>query len=40
MKFLQKNTYKNTVLKESQIAAMEEFLDNIKVRVNVMGYKV
>lgn len=40
MKFLQKNTYKNTVLKESQIAAMEEFLDNIKVLVNVMGYKV
>ena len=26
---LTKNTYKNTVLKESQIAAMEEFLDNM-----------
>ena len=37
---LTKNTYKNTVLKESQIAAMEEFLDNIKVLVNAMGYKV
>lgn len=37
---LTKNTYKNTVLKESQIAAMEEFLDNIKVLVNALGYKV
>ena len=39
-KVLTKNTYKNTVLKESQIAAMEEFLDNIKVLVNALGYKV
>ena len=39
-KILTKNTYKNTVLKESQIAAMEEFLDNIKVLVNALGYKV
>lgn len=37
---LTKNTYKNTILKESQIAAMEEFLDNIKVLVNALGYKV
>ena len=37
---LTKNTYKNTVLKESQIAAMEEFLDNIKILINALGYKV
>ncbi|WP_208872903.1 GIY-YIG nuclease family protein [Fretibacterium fastidiosum] len=37
---LTKNTYKNTVLKESQIAAMEEFLENIKVLINTLGYKV
>lgn len=27
---LTKNTYKNTVLKESQVASMEEFVDNVK----------
>lgn len=37
---LTKNTYKNTVLKESQIASMEEFIDNLKVLLNAMGYKV
>ena len=37
---LTKNTYKNTVLKESQIAAMEEFIDNIKVIINALGFKV
>ena len=37
---LTKNTYKNTVLKESQVAAMDEFLDNIKVLINALGYKV
>lgn len=37
---LTKNTYKNTVLKESQVAAMEEFLDDIKVLINALGYKV
>jgi len=37
---LTKNTYKNTVLKESQIAAMEEFIDNIKILINTLGYKV
>ena len=26
---LTKNTYKNTVLKEAQIATMEEFIDNV-----------
>lgn len=39
-KVLTKNTYKNTVLKESQIAVMEEFVDNVKVLINALGYKV
>lgn len=38
-KLLTKNTYKNTVIKESQTASMEEFIDNIKVLINAMGYK-
>ena len=37
---LTKNTYRNTVMKESQIAAMEEFVDNIKVLISALGYKV
>lgn len=37
---LTKNTYRNTVLKESQIAAMEEFIENVKVIINALGYKV
>ena len=37
---LTKNTYKNTVMKESQIAAMEEFIDNVKILLNALGYKV
>ena len=37
---LTKNTYKNTVLKESQIASMEEFVENIKVLMSALGYKV
>ena len=37
---LTKNTYRNTVLKESQIAVMEEFIDNVKVLINALGYKV
>lgn len=37
---LTKNTYSNTVMKESQTAAMEEFIDNIKVLINALGYKV
>ena len=37
---LTKNTYKNTVIKESQIAAMEEFIDNVKILINALGYKV
>lgn len=37
---LTKNTYHNTVIKESQIAIMEEFIDNVKVLINALGYKV
>ncbi len=37
---LTKNTYSNTMLKESQIATMEEFLDNIKILISALGYKV
>lgn len=39
-KVLTKNTYKNTVLKESHTAAMNEFLENIKVLLNALGYKI
>ena len=39
-RLLTRNTYKNTVIKESQIASMEEFIENIKVLINAMGYKV
>lgn len=37
---LTKNTYRNTVMKESQIAIMEEFVDNVKILINALGYKV
>lgn len=37
---LTKNTYRNTVLKESQIAVMEEFVDNVRTLINALGYKV
>lgn len=37
---LTKNTYSKTVLKESQVAAMNEFIDNIKILINTLGYKV
>lgn len=37
---LTKNTYSNTVLKESQIAIMEELIDHAKTLINVLGYKV
>ena len=37
---LTKNTYKNTVLKEAQIASMEEFIDNVRILINTLGYKV
>ncbi len=39
-KVLTKNTYKNTVLKESQIASMEEFVENVKILMSALGYKV
>ena len=35
---LTKATY-NTVLKESEIASMEEFIDNIKVLISALGHK-
>ena len=37
---LTKNTYRNTVIKESQIAVMEEFIDNVKILINALGCKV
>lgn len=37
---LTQNTYRNTVMKESQVAIMEEFIDNVKVLIDVLGYKV
>ena len=37
---LTKNTYRNTVMKESQVAVMEEFVDNVKILINAFGYKV
>lgn len=37
---LTKNTYQNTVLKNSQKAVMEEFIDNVKTLINALGYKV
>lgn len=39
-KVLTKNTYSKTVIKESQAAAMEEFIENIKILINALGYKV
>jgi predicted GIY-YIG superfamily endonuclease len=39
-KILTKNTYANTVMKESEPAVMEEFIDDIKVVINALGYKV
>lgn len=37
---LTKNTYQNTVVKESQKASMEEFIDNIRILISALGYKV
>ena len=37
---LTKVTFGNTVLKESQIASMEEFIDNVKILINTLGYNV
>ena len=33
---LTKNTYRNTVMKESQIAVMEEFIDNVKILISAL----
>ncbi len=37
---LTKNTYSHTVMKESQIAVMNEFIDNVRILINALGYKV
>ncbi len=37
---LTKKTRKNTVIKESQIASMEEFIENIKILINAMGCRI
>ena len=37
---LTKNTYRNIVMKEFQMAVMEEFVDNVKILINALGYKV
>lgn len=37
---LTKNTYRNTIMKESQIAAMEEFIENAKILLGVLGFRV
>ena len=39
-KVLTKNTNGKTVTKESQTAAMEEFIDNVRILINALGYKV
>lgn len=39
-KILTKNTYSKTVMKESQVASMEEFIDNIKILIATLGYNV
>ena len=35
-----KNTYRNTVMKESQVAMMEEFIEDVQILLNTLGYKV
>lgn len=39
-KVLTKNTYSKTVIKEAQVAMMDEFIDNIKIILGVLGYRV
>lgn len=39
-KVLTKNTYQNTVMKDADKAVMEEFIDDIKIVINALGYKV
>lgn len=38
-KVVTKNTFQDTVLKESDKAEMEEFMDNIKILLNILGFK-
>lgn len=37
---LTKNTYSKTVMKEADVAAMEEFINNVQILINALGYKV
>ncbi len=37
---LTKATFKNTVLKESQIASMEEFIENTQLLMSALGYNI
>jgi len=37
---LTKNTFKNTVITEAQKASMEEFIDNVRILMNTLGYKI
>lgn len=37
---LTKNTYSRTVIKESYVAAMEEFLENARLILGVLGYRL
>lgn len=39
-KILTKNTYQNTKLKESQVATLEEFIDNIRILIDTLGYRI
>ena len=39
-KVLTKNTYSNTVMKESQYAIMEEFIANVKIIISTMSYDI
>ena len=39
-KVLTQKTYKNTKMKESQIAMAEEFIDNIKIIISTLGYRI
>ena len=40
IRVLTRNTYQNTRLSESQIAAMEEFIDNIRILIDTLGYRI
>ena len=37
---LTKNTYGHTILKESQVAMLEEFIDNVRILINALNYRV